>query len=330
MPENDGMDWLKLEDDPGAESAPDVVEDDEEEDVVKDDDEEDDEEDEVESEAEGDGEGEDEEDTPQPVDLNVDPITGRQLKPEHIAAQLHQYKTTVVPALQREYEKFKARNEQLESEVAGLKEYDTVIKSHGLTPKEAAISAYLGSLMKTDPARAAQEVLAAVQAKGVQLPENLQGTVNYTAIEQAFEKKLEQRFGPLLKQFEAAQSERDADAKLNTEIEQFFDANPIAEVHKGMLADILDRAPHLGIPGAWKQIQLYAQQRGLNLAAPLGQKNPAEAIRNRPSRNIGSPRQSASQPVAQADEMFGVNESYNDIFDPARQIAMLRRFNGAG
>jgi hypothetical protein len=200
--------------------------------------------------------------------------------------------------------------------------------SLGLNADETAAALDMMALFKNNPGQLVQIVLAEAQAKGVDLNKLLGQNIGSVQTD-AIKKMLDERLGPLDREFKA----RDAEQKLNSAVMEryntFLTKYPDADPHQDAIANLM-RTQGLNETEAYYRVREFALRNGLNFDEPLGpqlqaviqqrgQPGQQASPRRRPIVNGRAP--SNGQMTERRTEVASPDRSYASIIDEALQEA---------
>jgi hypothetical protein len=211
--------------------------------------------------------------------------------------------------------------------IAEAKYLNGAPQSLGLNADETAAALDMMALFKNNPGQLVQIVLAEAQAKGVDLNKLLGSNMGSVQTE-AIKKMLDERLGPLDREFKA----RDAEQKLNSTVMEryntFLTKYPDADPHQDAIANLM-RTQGINETEAYYRVREFALRNGLNFESPLGPQLAVimqrggqprqQASRRRPMINGRAP--SNGQMTERKTEVASPDRSYASIIDEALQEA---------
>lgn len=205
-------------------------------------------------------------------------------------------------------------NVQLKERIANLSG-----TKFGLNDGEQIQAMQLAQKAKTDPAAAIKEMLTMAAARGVDLTKIgiAPGGVDTAAMMNLLRQEIQSQMAPLQQrtqqenqQRQTEQQQREANAQVEREVVDFFNANEDAKPHADIFVKVLERYPKMTLGEVWARLQLNmiqnANPRDQNSQLARRNQNPV-ARRNLPAGRSAPATNNSSgmaQPNVPYDEIL--------------------------
>lgn len=154
---------------------------------------------------------------------------------------------------------------QMETQLRTYADAFTHLKNAGIEPNEvqAAISIY--TKFKSDPAETIKDLLVVARQMGKNVDLGEGGQVDMAAIKGM----IAEAMSPLTGAMQQRQQEGQLRSAAENTIRQFFTAYPDAQNQVDAINLVLQKAPRLGLEGAYFKVKALMAQRGLDWNTPL-------------------------------------------------------------
>lgn len=171
-----------------------------------------------------------------------------------------------------------------------LQDFKTKYDTFGLKDAEAVAGLDFINKLKSDPIKAVEHLLAELKAGGVDLSKVMSDSIDTQAIKNIIKEELK-TVQPLVNAHESQVQEQRDRQEATGLLDTFIDRNPDAEMHLEDLALIME-ATNIPISEAWKDLQLYAYKKGLDISKPL-----AEQLNNNNQQSRASKKTKFTEPL---------------------------------
>lgn len=268
--------------------------------------------------------------TPEEVDPNQDLNTVDDASLRHV---LQQYRTTLIPAMERDLQTAQTRVQELEAERQGYQQYTQNITQFGLTPQEASLGLQLAAGYKLNPAETIKRLISAATANGIQLsPDTPNVGLDAATVAQIVQQQLAPVVNRFTQQEQATQQEAQRRQQLQERVNNFFGTYPDARIHEDAIAGVIQSNPGLSLEQAYVETYKWALKNNLDWNKPLVPQ--LQARTNKPTNGMFNPQPSLGnrrslQPGASINARNPTN--YADV--PWRQLineAVEAARNGEG
>jgi len=145
---------------------------------------------------------------------------------------------------------------------------DTVMRQNNMSPKMAREALELRAMAEKDPITAVRDIVARVLSTGVTM-EQLFGNDAVPAINaRVITNELDRRLGPLERQTQQAQQQRQIEETAQVEMEHFVQQHPHAETHGVEISNLVSQHG-LTPERAYFELRSWVERRGFDFTSPL-------------------------------------------------------------
>lgn len=207
--------------------------------------------------------------------------------------------------------------ETLKRQVAGFSQANEALGQYGLSPPDLLMAAQLLHGIKTEPVKVVKDLLAALQAKGVQI-DGIGGGVDVQAIVKAVRAEM----APLRESARHSAEIARIQSESAQETNEFLARYPDAAMHEDEIARILGERPDVTLDGAYWMLKHGFAAHGLDWNRPL--KDQTAALRKPNGSGAGSdfpPQGRTRLPGSPAVKPVSSTESWDNIIAGALKDA---------
>ena len=157
---------------------------------------------------------------------------------------------------------------QMQTHFQQYQQLDAVMKQNNLSPQMAQEALQLRAMAERDPIMAVRDIVARVLATGVTMEQLFGNDAVPNINARVITNELDRRLGPLEKQTQQAQRQRQIEETAQAQMEDFVQSHPHAETHGVEISNLVN-SHGLTPERAYFELRSWVERRGFDFTSPL-------------------------------------------------------------